>query len=81
MKSSTGVIFRAFQDRLEQLGTHAIGHSERTLLDHLSGTCRLLESWSCPHTVCVAGLFHSVYGTSSFDRGRRTRAARETLAG
>jgi hypothetical protein len=42
------------------------------------GTCRLLEDWGNPPEVCVAGLFHSIYGTqayrnSSADLGERER--------
>lgn len=51
---------------LGQLGADRIAHSNRTLLDHLVGTCALLERWGCPESVCKAGLFHSIYGTSFF---------------
>lgn len=41
-------------------------HSGRTLIDHLLGTYRLLESWGALPAVCRAGLFHSIYGTNIF---------------
>lgn len=53
---------------LEELGAHCTSHSRRTLLDHLQGTQNLLEEWGNPPVVCVAGLFHSVYGTYIFDQ-------------
>ena len=41
-------------------------HSGRRLLDHLVGTYRLMRAWRCEEYLCRAGLFHSIYGTSSF---------------
>ena len=41
-------------------------HSGRTLLDHLRGTHDLLTAWGNPEPVCLAGLFHSIYGTNAF---------------
>jgi hypothetical protein len=51
---------------LVQLGTGESEHSTRSLLDHLDGVCQLLEQWGNPPEVCIAGLFHSVYGTESY---------------
>lgn len=53
---------------LEELGTHVTSHSRRTLLAHLQGTHNLLVEWGNPPDVCVAGLFHSVYGTHVFEK-------------
>jgi hypothetical protein len=48
---------------LNTLGTNqSRGRRARTLLDHLEGTRALLASWGSPREVCLAGLFHSVYG-------------------
>ncbi len=46
--------------------TATVGHSSRNLYLHLCGTHDLLESWGNPEPVCLAGLFHSIYGTKSF---------------
>jgi hypothetical protein len=51
---------------LLDIGTDTIGHSGGALLLHLFGTESILESWGAPSTLSVAGLFHSVYGTHSF---------------
>lgn len=40
-------------------------HSNRSLLDHLVGTYEVLVQWDNPDTVCVAGLFHSIYGVET----------------
>ena len=51
---------------LEEIGAVDKSHSERTLLDHLLGTYNKLKEWNAPEYLQDAGLFHSVYGTSSF---------------
>lgn len=43
-----------------------MGHSSTSLLDHLVGTHDLLEAWGAEPAVCAGGLFHSVYGTESY---------------
>jgi hypothetical protein len=53
---------------LRASGAHACSHSGRTLMDHLAGTYQMLKSWQAPEDVCLAGLFHSVYGTNAFHR-------------
>lgn len=52
---------------LRELGTQDVRHSNRTLYEHLLGTHGLLEGWGNPPEVCLLGLFHSVYGTQTFD--------------
>jgi uncharacterized protein DUF6817 len=51
---------------LQSLGYDRVSHSRRTLLDHLTATGKILRNWGCPATTCLAGLFHSVYGTEGF---------------
>lgn len=51
---------------LEKIGAQRVSHSGRTLLEHLTGTSRILKRWNCDHSVCSAGLFHSLSGTPSF---------------
>lgn len=46
-------------------GAGEIDHYGRPLLAHLKGTFELLRQWRNPDEVCVAGLFHSVYGTEN----------------
>ena len=64
---------RAF---LESLGTDGVRHtshlqedgtmSDGSFLEHLTGVEEDLAAWSCAPEVCLAGLFHSIYGTESF---------------
>jgi hypothetical protein len=44
-------------------------HSGATLFHHLLGTYRILKSWGCDNDLCVAGLFHSIYGTPAYHAG------------
>lgn len=45
-----------------------VRHSGTTLVGHLDGVRQKLEEWQCRPAVCLAGLFHSVYGTEFFRR-------------
>ena len=65
-----------FSDFLDQLGTKNIEHSNRSLKDHLLGTCVLLRRWGNPEEVCIAGLFHSIYGTELFSPQAVSRSKR-----
>ncbi len=55
---------------LEFLETHSVSKvtyaKDRSLLDHLISTYNLLLSWGNVETICLAGLFHSIYGTERF---------------
>lgn len=41
-------------------------HLHGSLYAHLKGTHDLLVSWGCERHVCLAGLYHSVYGTNIY---------------
>ncbi len=49
-------------------GAASTSHSGRTLWDHLVGVHQILCNHQAPDYLCVAGLFHSVYGTQAFKR-------------
>src|SRR5438045_6784881 len=51
---------------LVSIGCHRVRHSGESLLSHLVGTYALLKGWGASEPECLAGLFHSVYGTVSF---------------
>lgn len=48
------------------LGADQIKHSGRSLYDHLWQTASLLWQWDQKEPIIMAGLFHSIYGTSQF---------------
>ena len=52
-------------------------HSGRSLFEHLKGVHDLLRDWDNDRDVCLAGLFHSVYGTHTFRH--RSMSDREEL--
>jgi hypothetical protein len=65
-------------------GAKLMSHSERTLLDHLVGTWRILHAWELPPHICRAGLIHSVYSTVDYRPalfGLDKREALRKLAG
>lgn len=57
----------AQENLLRSFNAHATSHSRGTLLRHLRGTHDLLEEWGNHEDVCLAGLFHSIYGTYTFE--------------
>ena len=54
---------------LRREGTAEVQHSEVDFMSHLVGVYQVLVSWHCSDTVCLAGLFHSIYGAEGFDAG------------
>ncbi|KZN37882.1 hypothetical protein N480_14155 [Pseudoalteromonas luteoviolacea S2607] len=49
-------------EQLQSLGSD-IEHINGTLTKHLLGTYHLLKSWDLCEELCLAGLFHAVYGS------------------
>lgn len=45
-----------------------IPHSKTTLFDHLYRTYKILKSHGADEDTCLAGLYHSVYGTEFYSR-------------
>ncbi|MCB5181250.1 DUF6817 domain-containing protein [Streptomyces antimicrobicus] len=52
-----------YRDELVKLGLHKIAHQDETLIDHMFRVCSILQHMKAAEHVCVAGLFHGVYGT------------------
>ncbi len=66
---------------LKDLDAHVTSHSRHTLLAHLQGTHDLLVEWENEPDVCVAGLFHSIYGTYAFDKRCADVSMRKQIRG
>src|SRR5262245_6602475 len=49
--------------------TAGIKHGKRAFYVHLKGVHDLLRDWGNCEEVCLAGLFHSIYGTQYFKHG------------
>jgi hypothetical protein len=63
--------------------TTGIRHSGRDFYEHLTGVYGILKERGNPEYVCLAGLFHSIYGTNSFKKNAvpRTEAGRALVQG
>lgn len=44
-----------------------LNHGNSTYINHCFGVYTILNNMGCSNDVCMAGLYHSVYGTDSFD--------------
>ena len=53
---------------LAALGADEVAHVNGSLGAHLRGTHDLLQSFGQRDAVCLAGLYHAVYGTAGFHR-------------
>lgn len=53
--------------KLQALGAGEFVHLNGSLASHLRGTESLLRSWGASEVVCVAGLYHAVYGTDGYN--------------
>lgn len=69
--------YRAFL--VDFLHADRVPHQNRHLYDHLCGTYDLLAAWGNPAHVCLAGLFHSIYGTKHFRRATLPFSQRRQL--
>jgi hypothetical protein len=66
-------------DFLISVGTRETPHSGRTLYEHLRGTRDLLSRWGCEEDACLAGLYHSIYGTNAFRRASMDAGNRDQV--
>lgn len=64
---------------LESAAAHETDHSGGDLLKHLTNTYGILRRWGCAEPLCVAGLFHSVYGTQAFRHAAFTLQQRQQV--
>jgi hypothetical protein len=64
---------------LDNYGTAAAAHTGRSLRDHLIGTLDLLQAWGDDQDICLAGLFHSIYGTQVYARASADLGERNTI--
>jgi hypothetical protein len=55
--------------RLIELGGDRLPHVSGTLACHLRRTESLLRSWGNRDALCLAGLYHAVYGTAGIESG------------
>jgi hypothetical protein len=46
---------------------HNIKHSHSNFFNHLVGTFNILKKWKQPEHLCIAGMFHNIYGNEYFN--------------
>ncbi len=56
-------------ERLKELGAEEFAHLNGDLYVHLLGTHELLRAWGNSDDICMAGLYHAVYGTDGLPSG------------
>src|ERR1700730_12891019 len=66
--------------KLQSLGAGEFAHLNGSLSMHLRGTEALLREWGAPDVVCVAGLYHAVYGTAGYNPALTSLAGRKNIA-
>ncbi len=52
-----------YRGDLERLGMHKVAHQDVTLVEHMMRACNILQDMKAKEHICIAGLFHGVYGT------------------
>src|SRR5215471_1629833 len=67
--------------KLRELGAADFQHLNGPLINHLEGTYEYLKAWSNREELCVAGLYHAVYGTAAFDKSLISISKRDQIAG
>lgn len=60
--------------------TSYVDHSGRTFFEHLLGTMKRMEAENLSDELCLAGLYHSVYGTEFFQY-KNEEITRDTVKG
>ena len=59
--------YQKYVDFLYNKNCHNIKHSHSNFLNHLIGTFNILKKWKQPEDLCVAGMFHNIYGNNYFN--------------
>ncbi|MFI0425208.1 DUF6817 domain-containing protein [Spongiactinospora sp. 9N601] len=52
-----------YRGDLVRLGLHKVAHQDETLMNHMFRACTILQDMQAEDHVCLAALFHGVYGT------------------
>jgi len=66
--------------RLQALGAGEFEHVNGSLAAHLRGTERMLREWGAGEPLCIAGLYHAVYGTDGYNPALISIAGRKGIA-
>ena len=58
--------FKQLTNYIIEIGAAQVEHTEKTYLAHAIGVYRDMQSWGSDEDLCMAALFHSIYGTELF---------------
>ena len=70
----------AHYERLAAMGAADFAHVAGTLAPHLANTAALLQQWGNRDALCIAGLYHAVYGTDGILGELTTLSRRSSIA-
>jgi hypothetical protein len=59
--------YQSYVNFLYEKNCHTILHSHSNFFNHLIGTFNILKKWKQNEDLCVAGMFHNIYGNKYFD--------------
>jgi|APGre2960657444_1045066.scaffolds.fasta_scaffold06880_4 hypothetical protein len=59
--------YEKFINFLLEKNCQNIPHSHSNFLNHLIGTFNILKKWKQPEYICIAGMFHNIYGNKYFN--------------
>jgi len=72
--------WKELTDFLMKLGIGQVAHTQKNYLAHLISVHKLMQSALCDEELCLAGLFHSIYGTEKFQGFKLPLSSRSELA-
>jgi len=59
--------YQTYVNFLYNKNCHNIKHSHSNFLNHLIGTFNILKKWKQSEDLCIAGMFHNIYGNKYFN--------------
>ncbi len=72
--------FKQLTAWLQEMGIDTVPHTQKNYLAHLVAVYHLMQRHGRDEELCLAGLFHSIYGTEKFQGFKLTLDRREELA-
>ena len=67
-------------NHLQTIGFSSTSHMNQNLLEHFNGTSQILKKWNNNESVCLADLYHAIYGTETFHEALVSLKKREDIA-
>ncbi len=71
---------QAVINHLQTIGYSSTSHMNPNLFEHFNRTYRILKKWDNNESVCLAGLYHAIYGAGTFHEALVSLKKREDIA-